>query len=151
MILRKVGDNLNLNIQLWDGADSQPKRVFVDLKRVDGSLLTPRLEILHKGDGLYAESVKTMPVDNIILASFLVFEADGITPSTIHTIGQEVYMRDIIGEIVSSNLDIAVSSLDKLQSSIFGSIELLEIGGSIESLEISGIVEGNSEITGVVE
>lgn len=152
MILRKLGDLLEVNLQLWDGAASQPKRVFVDLKRIDGTLLTPRFEILHKGDGLYAEEIKTMPIDNIILASLLVFESDGVTLSTTHTIGQETYMRDLIGEIISANLDIPVSSLDKLQSDISGNLELLEIVGTIDNIEIIGTIDnGNTEIIGVVE
>jgi len=150
VILRKLGDTLNINLQLWDGAASQPKRVFVDLKSITGTLIGSRFEIFHKGDGLYAESTKTMPTNNIVLASLLVMESDGITLSSIHSISQEIYMRDLIGEIISANLDIAVSSLNILRSDIFGTVETLDISGTIVNKEIVGTIEPNIEITGVV-
>jgi len=151
MILRKLGDNLELNLQLWDGSDSQPKRVFVDLKKIDGVLTKPRFEILHKGDGLYAENVESMPADSVILASFIVFESDGATRSTIHAVGQEIYVRDITGEIVSANLDVAVSSVDRAKADLSGTIEVAVTTGTIEKQEILGTIEENNIITGVVE
>jgi len=151
VILRKLGDSLELNVQLWDGALSQPKRVLVDLKKIDGTLITPRFEILHKGDGLYAENTKAMPSDSIVLAAFYVFEADGVTRSTIHAVAQEAYVRDITGEIIATNLDIPISSIESSKSDLVGTIEANTATGVIEIPEIIGTIEGDTPIIGEAE
>lgn len=147
-ILVNLGDPMNLALQLFDG--NSAKRVFVDLKKVDGSLLTPRFEILHSGNGLYRESTKVMPVDERINAIYYVYNLDGVTLDTDYTIAMDIYMRDLTGEIVEDNLDKKISAITFQTTQITGDLDNSDIDGEIDTSDLSGTVENSTILEGVV-
>lgn len=108
---RKYNEKLYLNLQLFDGAASLPKRVFVDLRDEVGSLIKPRFEIAHVGEGEFRESSELMPNVDMVSASYFVYENDGVTLDLSYAVGKDVYMRDYSAEIIDTNLDVKVSTV----------------------------------------
>lgn len=142
----KYGDKLYLSCQLHDR--NTTRRVFVDLRKTDGSLVTARFEIPHVAFGVFKEATKTMPAEDSITAHYIVFEADGVTYSTSYTTEQEVYMRDLTGEIVDLNLDRSISSI--VDTNLAGTIASNEIDAEITSVSISGSLN-TLELEGVID
>ena len=110
---RKLNELLYLNLQLFDGEASLPKRVFVQLRDTTGTLTKPQFEIFHVGGGEFRETVATEAMPNIemLSASYFVYENDGVTLDTTYAVGKDVYMRDFSAEIIDVNLDAKVSSV----------------------------------------
>lgn len=135
-IFRRPGEALNLNLQLHDGLDTFPRRVFVELCNSSGTQVEAPFEIPHKGGGLFLEDQQLMPTsaaDFLRIARFMVRDADGTTPSTIHSDETDVYQLDLAGERVLNNLDIPISSVENNPQGLIG------------------IVEGTQELIGVLD
>jgi len=152
--LRKEGDIYYLNLQLYDGVISMPKRVFVELTDASGTLLEPRFEIPHIVNGDFRENTKVMPNESIVSAQYFVYENDGTTPDITYTIPKDIYLKDLNGEVIHENLDAKVSSIGGSKNTIEVSGEILEIesiSGTIEESEVSGSIEEIEAISGEVK
>lgn len=147
--LRKLGDKLNLNLQLYDGTASLPRRVFCNLVRMDGTLVTPQFELTHVGEGEFTETTKVMTSDSILLAHYYVKLTDGVTLDTNYTVSKDVYVRDVNGEIIAGGM--SSTSVTVLSGMVEGEVLSTE---TIEGTLIDDIVEGNiiegSVIEGVI-
>ena len=156
-LLRKEGDILYLNLQLYDGLTNMPKRVYVDLSDASGTLLEPRFEIFHVVNGDFRENTKVMPDEPTITAQYFVYENDGVTPDLTYTIPKDVYLKDLNGEVIHENLDAKVSSISaggNNNNALEVSGEILEIeaiSGTIEEIEVSGNIEEMEAISGEVK
>lgn len=108
---RKLSEKLFLNLQLFDGEASLPKRVFVNLKDGSNNIIAAPFEIFHVSGGEFRENTEVMPNVDTVHAQYFVYEADGVTLDPAYSVGKDVYMRDFSAEIVDLNLDAKVSSI----------------------------------------
>lgn len=132
----KLGDKLNLNLQLWDGdRNGGDVRVFCQLRDKDGASIEPEFEVLHVADGFYTENTRTMPAEEVVNAIFFVKKADGVTLDRRYSVAKDVYVRDIEGEIIVDTLDAKISSTYKadLEATI---IEGEVLSGSVEEITV---------------
>ena len=82
----QAGEAYNLTLELHDGEDSIPKRVFVDLRVPNQQNLEATFELPYRGNGIFQEDARTFPSDGTkeVFAYFRVLETDGTTESEIH-------------------------------------------------------------------
>ena len=144
----KVGDTLVLEAVLFDREASLPKRVFVDIRNTDNTLREPRFEIFHTAEGRFLDITRTMPDVVEFAAFYYVYEADGTTQDNSYGVGEDVFLKDVTGTIVETNLDAKVSSVSggsSGQDNIEGSVNEGEnLIGTMEDSDIEGeISEGN--------
>ena len=110
-IQRKLNEKLFLNLQLFDGEASLPKRVFVNLRDGNNNIIAAPFEIFHVSGGEFRENTEVMPNVDTVHAQYFVYEADGVTLDSAYSVGKDVYMRDFSAEIIDTNLDAKVSSI----------------------------------------
>lgn len=110
----RVGDTLFLSAQLGDGIlQVSQVRIFVEFQRPDGVLIEPRFEIFHDGNGAFMDDSKVMPDEPVIHCKYFVTESDGVTIATDRynpAIFEETFVKDLVGEIITENLDARVTS-----------------------------------------
>ena len=108
----KIGDTLQLNCQLYDGATN--KYVKAWLRDASGVALSPATATLaHVGEGLYSNDSVVMPTTQQVTAVIKVFDDAGFTtPSSLHSDVLDVFdldteislPPDVTGFITSTNL-----------------------------------------------
>lgn len=141
---RQLGDKLELNLQIYDGDDRIPLRVFVELLRADNTVITPLFEISYVSDGYYKESTEVMPNEQFVLARYTVFLNDGVTRSPQDSIEVESFRLVTAGGAVTTAI-IEVSTID-------GTIlEEQTVDALIISDTIDGDISPDTIIEGVVE
>lgn len=144
----RPGDKIYLNLLLWDGVISLPKRVFVELRDQAGALIEPLFEIASVGGGEFRNSTRIMPNDSFVTASYFVYNNDGTTLDATYAAAKDTYMRDFTGEIITTNLDGKVSGAGNI--SLTGEINTEILTGDIpveKILEASLVVEETIEGT----
>lgn len=134
----KVGENLIITLQLYDGLASMPKRVFVDLSAPNGTLLFPRFEILHVINGDFRDTTHVMPDLNYVTAQYFVYEPNGITLDDDYIINKDVFMKEDVEGVVTNNQPIS------------GIISSNSLSGELDSLQIDGTLDNELEIVGEV-
>lgn len=142
-IFKRVGQALNLSLQLRNGDADMPLRVFVDLIDQDGVQLEPTFEIPHIDGGQFVNTTKIMPNIETLYARFKVRENDGSTVPDGHDDPVDRYDRDDAGQRVVQFLDQPVSALEANPDSIVGIIERDD--------EIFGIIDEQPELVGVID
>lgn len=133
----KAGEPYELTLELHDGEDSIPKRVFVDLKRNDQQNIEATFELPYRGNGLFQEDARTFPTDGTktVFAFFRVFEADGTTESEIHGRSHDRYkLQDTV------EVDLPDVVIPKQKT----------IVGEVRSLRLTGQLRKTSRLTGEV-
>ena len=173
---KRVGEKLYLNLQLHDGADSLPLRVFVDIFDGDSNKIVNRREIPHNEGGLFQENVEVMPDRSKISAVYSVFELDGLTFSERHSVSKDDFVRDDSEDNIATllsrltearsmaldNLDIGISTLESEMGAVARFNALLDAitsgeGGSTGSsscsigVDLIGTVEEHGELMGYVD
>lgn len=93
---KQVSQKMNLNVTLFDGDESLPKRVFVDLFAGDGTSLVTGIELTSVGNGFFTEDTQVMPPEPVVFGVFKVKEADGTTPSPVHSDAVERYEQPLL-------------------------------------------------------
>lgn len=144
---RKLGDILYLNLQLYDGEARFPLRVFVTLRDDLGNIFEPPFEIFHVGGGMFRDNTKTMPATPFLTAIYTVFEVDGITPNEKYLIAEDVYVRDLEGEIIFT-LPIQIANVSSIELEASISDEQLE--AEIEKEETISIELNEKILEGVI-
>jgi len=147
----RVGDKLHLNLQLDDGTKNMPVRVFVELLDEDGANYSGPTEILHVSGGYFVEDTLTMPDEPKLTARYEVRKNDGVTPSNKYLLATEEYLKDVVGTIVTNNLDVAVSTIGSVPSDIESAVvDSLDITGTIdEGMTLEGSIS-SSDLEGVI-
>lgn len=142
VIERAVGDKLKLTLQLHDGVDTMPKRVFCTLKDEDYVDVVASFEIPHVGGGVFQETDETMPNIDTLFAYFLVTEDDGVTPSLEHTQEHDRYERVV---------PLDLSSVEIKPFNLIGNIQQGAIEGKITSdNRLVGFVRDEDGATGII-
>lgn len=137
MISLRLGDTIYLNLQLWDGISSMPKRVFATLRGSNGAVIGSDVELIHVGGGEFRDTSLTYPADEFLTVNYLVYETDGTTVDTNYAISKENYMRNFDGEIISTNLDAKITSIGGTNGGTLASIQLEAELMSEELLEMA--------------
>lgn len=151
-IERAVGDKLKLTLQLHDGAESLPKRVFCTLKDELFVDIEPVFEVAHVGNGVFQENTKLMTNIPTLFAYFRVTESDGTTDSEDHSEEHDRYERIVPLDL--STVEIkpfalkGVVASGKIEGKISSDARL--VGNIREENAIKGIISGN-EIDGEVD
>ena len=152
-VFKKLGDTLELEIQLGDGAKFPSTRVFSRIEELDGTILTSEFELNNEGDGSYTEETHTMPTNGAIKVLYFIRKSNGTSPETKYNprFLSEIFVRDIIGELIENNLDAKVSNIGGAVADIVAvanSDTGLE-GALIEEI-LLGTIEQDTIIEGVV-
>lgn len=141
-IQRREGEKLFLSLQLYDGADSLPKRVFARVLNELGVELETNVELTHVGGGEFKENVLVMPAIDVLTVHYTVYESDGVTEAPQYQVAKDVYLRDLAGEIIVDRFSGTIASFvleaDIESASLAGDIpepEMLTADISTESLE----------------
>lgn len=101
-IEKKIGEKLKLTLQLHDGLDTMPNRVFVNLVDCENNNIKSDIELPHLGGGFFFESTELMPNVDTLFAKFRVLKSDGLTQSVDHSDEVDRYEKLIPVEIPSS-------------------------------------------------
>lgn len=133
----KVGSSLLLNAQLYDGSDSMPKKIFVQLTYPSGTLLEPLFEIPHVIDGDFRDESRSMPDFEYVTAQYFVYENDGVTLDRTYAVTKDIFVRSIESTLV-------------VNQPITGEVSSSSIEGEVNSEEIIGTIISENQITGVV-
>ena len=127
------GSKLNLRLQLTNGAVD--KRVFVELRDQENSLIEPEFEINHAQFGMYREQLKTMPNKSQVVASFRVTEQDGLTDADYDRV-YDVYSLSLVEDLIVNNSGSGSVSGD-LEGEVFETI--------LEGEIFSEVIEGETK------
>lgn len=163
-MLVKVGDPIQLNLQLEDGATDKYPRAY--LRNQFGSPLAGSpVDLTHTGDGLYQNDSVQMPDTQEVTATFKVFDDAGHTIlSPIYSIELDVFTKDqsagliqaLLGQNLAGDIDGILDDSGGLQSflddtgGIMGDIDDSgSLQGYIEEIELTGIVIDDGELLGV--
>ena len=145
----QFGDPLTINLQLYDGTASMPKRVFVDLTKPDGTFIESRFEIPHVVNGDFRDETRLMTSDYYLTAQYFVYESDGVTIDEDYVINKDIFMRDVTGEIVEGlSLDASVEVTGTLEGVIK---ETILDGDIFDETPLEGIVIEDNSITGEIQ
>jgi len=141
----KVGENLIITLQLYDGLASMPKRVFVDLSAPNGTLLFPRFEILHVINGDFRDDTHLMPDLSYVTAQYFVYEPDGTTLDEDYIINKDVFMKatcELSSTVIEGSAIVGEIQED---SGLLGSIDGIALEGTILISEsLSGTIDDSS-------
>jgi len=151
MNVLKIMNNqtLPIQLQLFDGSEYMPLRVFVDLTDPSGVLLYPRFEISHMKDGDFRHDSKTMPEEDYVVAQYFVYANDGVTRELAYEAEKDIFLRDIIGELINGGqLEVSVQ---KVIGALTGNIINTQIDGTVTDETMSGTVSEDNIIIGVIE
>lgn len=154
-MLVKVGDPIQLNLQLEDGATNKFPRAI--LRNQLGVLLPESpVDLTHTGEGLYQNDSVFMPDTQEVTATYKVYDDAGRTIlSAIYSIELDVFTKDgsasliqsLLGQNLKGDIDGLVDDSGVLQSF------LDDTGGIMGDIDDSGQLEGyieESELTGIV-
>lgn len=130
----KLGDKLNLALQLHGGPSDSSYRVFCTLEDQSSNEVAASFEIPHDSAGLFQESSKTMPDVEALFAKFEVRESDGSTVSSEHNY---VTQRFDIDKTLSDLQD-SLSTIRKISTTI----EAVIPGQNIEAIVNDESIEG---------
>jgi hypothetical protein len=162
-MLVKVGDQIQLNLQLEDGAtDKYPRAYLRD--QFGYPLPESPVDLTHIGDGLYSDDSVYMPNTQEVTATFKVFDDLARTIlSPFYSIEMDVFAKDqsasLIAALLGQNLpgDIdglvddsgALAAFMEDSGAIFGVIDDSgSIYGFIEEWELTGILVDDGELYG---
>lgn len=149
---RKLGDTLDLEIQLGKGDSLPTTRVFARIEELDGTVLTAEFELTKINDGSYTDDTKTMPSNDAIKVLYFIRKADGVTiesrfnPNFV----SELFLRDFTAELIATNLDAKIST-GRVSEIIGATLEDVGLEGGLEEEILIGEVEEDTIITGVVD
>ena len=149
MIKIKPGDKLPIQLQLYDGSKSLPKRVFVELSKPDGTLTEARFEIPHVINGDFRDETRVMTTDMYLTAQYFVYENDGVTEDDDYIINKDIFMRDINGELIE---DLETSAGLEYVGTLEGEIAEDKLEGNvIEENLLDGIATEDYTVIGEIE
>jgi len=160
----KVGDPIQLNLQLEDGVSTKFPRAI--LRNQFGVLLAQSpVDLTHTGDGLYQNDSVLMPDTQEVTATFKVYDDAGHTIlSSAYTIELDVFTKnqatavapsfgqglpgDIVGILDDTGLiKAALEDSGTLSGEVVDEEVLV---GYIDEEEITGIWHDNDEVAGSV-
>ena len=162
-MLVKVGDPIQLNLQLEDGASNKHPRAI--LRDQLGTLLSGSpVNLTHTGDGLYQNDSVFMPDTQEVTATYKVYDDVGRTIlSQLYSIELDVFTRDssasliqsLLGQNLKGDIDGYLDDSGGLQAflddtgGIMGDIDDSgQLEGYIEEFELTGIVIDGGELRG---
>jgi len=140
----KLGGPLLIQLQLYDGILSMPKRVFVDLSIPNGTLVEPRFEIAHVINGDFRNETRTMPNVEYVTAQYFVYESDGVTPDEDYIINKDIFVKtacDLTSNIVLGG---EIEGEVEVESTLSGELDQTELDGTIET---ESLLEGEIDET----
>lgn len=144
----RPGDKLLLSNKLFDGEDSLPLRCFATLRNASGTILNT-VELTHVGGGIFNESTEVMPSIDVLFADHDVRETDGVTAAAGYQQDTDVYVRDLVGEIITDNLDAKVSTTTS--ADLTGEVASEStISGEVDEQELEGTVSSDETLAGVI-
>jgi len=147
----KIGDPLMIQLQLYDGLASMPKRVFVDLSVPNGTLIEPRFEIAHVIGGDFRNEVRVMPNEDYVTAQYFVYENDGVTLDEDYIINKDIFVKTTCDLTSSIVLGGEISGEVELESTLSGEVDLTELDGTIETeSELVGTID-ETTLEGVID
>jgi hypothetical protein len=124
----KVGESLQLNVQLFDGAENKyPRATLYD---ADGSeLAASPVDLSHVGSGLYTDDSVGMPSTEAVRAVYVIYDDAGhTTESSLHARSMDVFALE------------------------FGAAGLAELEGQIaQDDSLIGEIDADGEIVGQIE
>lgn len=152
-MLVKVGDPIQLNLQLEDGATNKFPQAI--LRNQSGVLLSGSpVSLTHVGDGLYQNDSIAMPNTQEVTATYKVYDDAGHTVlSQFYSIELDVFGKDNASELVSNLKQLAGDLTGELND--YGAVEafLDDTGGVLGDIDDSGSLEGHIEefeLTGIL-
>jgi len=159
----KIGDPIQLNLQLEDGAtDKYPQAI---LRNQIGTILAGSpVDLTHTGDGLYQNDSISMPNTQEVTATYKVYEdAPHTVLSQFYTIELDVFGKDNAAELVANLKQLAGDITGELEDTggitayfdddgwITGEIsDNGALEGFIEEFDLTGILVDSGDLTGVV-
>lgn len=149
---RKLGDILNLELQLGDGAKFPTTRAFAQIDELDATPIVAEFELTKVADGSYTDAIQTMPVNSAVKVTYFIRKADGTSPETKYNpyYLTELFVRDFTAELINTNLDAKVSTARA--SEIITAIQPDEaLTASLIDAILLAEVEPDTIITGVVD
>lgn len=177
--VRKIlhGKKLHLNLQLFDGIDSMPLRVFAVLSDNNGDVITPNgiIELEHRAFGYFIENQAVMPNLEYVTAHYFVKEPgqpsdefEDLADSQVHGVDTDTFVNCVsdvwdvllsdiglqgtIGSLIKDRLDQKISSIDNNPADLIGTMEPdFSVMGFVddEDQELCGFVD-ESELKGEV-
>ena len=147
----KLGDTLNLEIQLSDGDKFPSTRVFAQIDELDYTPIVAEFELTKVGPGKYTSTTQTMPAYDAILVTYYIRKSNGTSPETKYNpyYLTEVFLRDYTAEVVQDDLSAILSALNS--TDLVGTVnEDNVILAEIDTEYIDGIIYDNETITGEI-
>jgi hypothetical protein len=163
-MLVKVGDPIQLNLQLEDGNETKYPRAI--LRNQFGTLLPESpVDLTHSGDGLYQNDSVFMPDTQEVTATFKVYDDSLRTVlSNTYTIELDVFCRDNSFDLLSSFKQLPGDILGVVDDSgslgsflddigsIVGDIEDDgSLAGYIEEFELIGVLDDSGSLSGIID
>jgi hypothetical protein len=97
VVVSQSGEPIYLSLQLSDGDESLPKKVFAKL-RDESKATIATLELTHIGDGLFVKDDFEFPVNtDYLTAQYFVYENDGITKDDQYLISYDYFPLTLDG------------------------------------------------------
>jgi hypothetical protein len=91
VVTSQSGEPIYLSLQLSDGDESLPKKVFAKVRDESKSTIA-NLELTHIGDGLFVKDDFEFPVNtDYLTAQYFVYEDDGVTKDDQYLISYDYF------------------------------------------------------------